>query len=308
MPQSQPLEVGKGVAMMLFGLNKVGKTTLIGTGKRTLIIRPPDDHTDAIPAGSDCEELVLDCWSDMFETFAWLQQGAYKNYDWVWLDTISLMQDRLLEDVVSDMLVRRPDLAMDKAGAAPERKAWVELKKSGIIVPEYGADKGEYKINFDRIAKWVRDMVGIAKAGAFNFGIAAHPIEWWDPTRGDHGEEIWAPWIQGKGMIPKICGYMNIIAYMQKQEVGDNEQRVLLVDSPGFLGGDHLECFPELKSGKHGIIEPTMAKIEKAIAQSPKRSGDASPAAKPKRKKRAPARRRPINQEGRIHPHGRSEI
>jgi len=289
-PQPQPLTAGKGVAMMLYGLNKVGKTFLAGTGKRTLIIRPPDDHTDAIPATADVEELVLDCWSDMFETFSWLQQGAHADYDWVWLDTISLMQDRLLEDVVSDMLIRRPDLAMDKAGADPDRQSWVKLKESGVIIPEYGADKGEYKINFDRISKWVRDMVGIAKAGAFNFGIVAHPIEWWDPTRGDHGEEIWAPWIQGKGMIPKICGYMNIIAYLQKQEAKGGDQRVLLVDSPGFLGGDHLECIPELKSGRHGIVEPTIAKLEKAIKESPARSGSTL-AAQPKRK-RKPARKR----------------
>jgi hypothetical protein len=289
-PQPQPLSVGKGVVMMLFGLNKVGKTYMIGGGKRTLIIRPPDDHTDSIPAGADCEELIVTEWSEMFEIFSWLQQGAYKQYDWVWVDTISLLQDRLLEDVVSDMLMRRPDLAMDKNGNGDGREAWVELKKQGIVVPEYGADKGEYKINFDRLSRWVRDMVGISKAGAFNFGIVAHPWEWFDPTQ---DKEIWAPWIQGKNMIPKICGYMNIIAYLQEQKGKDNKsQRVLLVDAPGFLGGDQLECIPELKSGKHGIIDPTMAKVEAAIKKSPKRSGDASPAAKPKRAKKAIRRKR----------------
>lgn len=274
-PQPQSVSVGKCVVMMMFGLNKVGKTQLIGTGKRTLIIRPPDDHTDSIAAGSDVEELVLTEWSEMFETFSWLQQGAHKDYDWVWLDTISLMQDRLLEDIMSDVLMRRPDRGMDKGG---------------VIVPEFGPDQGEYKLNFDRLAKWVRDMTGIAKAGAFNFGVTAHPYEWYDPTQ---EEEIWAPWIQGKNMIPKICGYMNIIAYLQKQDDDKKgtSQRVLLTDAPGFLGGDQLECFPQLKSGRHGIVDPTMAKIEKAIKSSPKRSGDSSPAEKPKRK-RAPARRR----------------
>lgn len=288
-PQPQPVSVGKGTVMMLFGMNKVGKTYMIGQGKRTLIIRPPDDHTDSIPAGSGAEELVCTEWSEMFEIFAWLHQGAHKDYDWVWLDTISLMQDRLLEDVVNDMLLRRPDLAMDKNGKDPDREGWKKLKEGGIVVPEYGPDKGEYKINFERIARWVRDMTGLAKAGAFNFGITAHPFEWYDPTK---EEEIWVPWIQGKGMIPKICGYMNIIAYLQEQSTTQGDQRVLLVDAPGFLGGDQLDCFPELKSGNHGIVEPTMAKIEAAIKKSPKRDGDAT-AAKPKRKaKKRVAKRR----------------
>jgi hypothetical protein len=259
--------------MMLYGVTKVGKTRLIGTGDKTLIIRPPDDHTDSILDGSGVEELVLTEWSEMFETFAWLQQGGHKKYNWVWLDTISLMQDRLLEDVMDDVLMRRPDRGMDKGG---------------IKVPEFGPDQGDYKVNFDRLAKWVRDMVGIAKAGAFNFGIAAHPFELYVPTL---EEEIWTPWIQGKNMIPKICGYMNIIAYLQKQENKDGEQRVLLVDSPGYLGGDQLDCIPELKSGRHGIVEPTMAKIEGAIKKSPKRLGTGD---KPKEKKakRTVARRR----------------
>lgn len=276
-PQPQPVSIGKGTVMMLYGVNKVGKTRLIGGGKRTLIIRPPDDHTDSIEPGSDAQELVLTEWSEMFETFTWLQQGAHKDFDWVWLDTISLMQDRLLEDIMSDALMRRPDRGEDKGGT---------------VVPTYGPDQGEYKTNFDRLAKWVRDMTGIAKAGAFNFGITAHPFEWYDPTK---EEEIWTPWIQGKNMIPKICGYMNIIAYLQKteDEKKGTSQRVLLVDAPGFLGGDQLDCFPELKSGRHGIVEPTMAKIESAIKKSPKRSGDASPAAKPKRKaKKRVAKRR----------------
>lgn len=277
MPSPQKLTVGKCTTMMVYGVPGAGKTRLLGSGKRTLILRPPEDHTDSIEAGADCEELVLEDWSGMFETFSWLQQGAHKDYDWVWLDSISLMQDRLLEDVLVDMMIRRPDLAMDKGG---------------VKVPEFGADKGEYKINFDRIAKWVRDMTGIAKAGAFNFGITAHPFEWYDPVR---EEEVWAPWIQGKNMSPKISGYMNIIAFLQERK-GDEDkpgQRILMIDAPGFVGKDQLDCIPELKSGRHGIIEPTMAKLEKAISQSPVRNGDGAGAAKPKRvKKRVTKKRR----------------
>jgi hypothetical protein len=286
MPQPQPLEVGKGKTIMVYGVPGAGKTRyLVGTSPKCLIIRPPDDHTDSIAPGADCEELIVEDWSGMFETFAWLQQGAAKDYKWVWLDSISLMQDRLLEDVVTDMLIRRPDLAMDKAGESKERERWVELKEKGVVVPEYGPDKGEYKINFERLARWVRDMTGLAKAGAFNFGITAHPIEWYDPTL---EEDVWAPWVQGKNMIPKICGYMNIVAYLQEQKGESSKpgQRVLMVDQKGFMGKDQLFCFPELKSGRHGIIDPTGDKLIKAIkGSSVKPASEAAPSSKKRPRK-----------------------
>src|SRR6185437_7068327 len=132
----------------------------------------------------------------------------------------------------------------------------------------------------DRIAKWIRDMVGIAKAGAFNFGVTAHPFEWYDPKA---EEDVWAPWVQGKNMSPKICGYMNIVAYLEERRTEKGVQRVLTVDQKGFVGKDQLFCIPELKSGTHGIVEPTMSKLETAINSSSKRNGSSN--GKPARKK-----------------------
>jgi hypothetical protein len=276
MPQPQSLEVGKGKTVMVFGVPGAGKTRyIVGGCPKCLIIRPPQDHTDSIEPGADCEELVVGEWGELFEIFSWLQQGAHEKFKWVWLDSLSLMQDELLDDVMDDTLMRRPDRGMDKGG---------------IMVPEFGPDQGEYKLNFDRIAKWVRQMTGIAKAGAFNFGITAHPFEWFDPVQEEY---IWAPWIQGKGMVTKICGYMNIVAYLQEQK-GDGDKpgsRVLMVDQKGFLGKDQLHCFPELKSGRHGILDPTGQKLIKAIkgsAVQPSRDGAA-----PKRKRTPVKRRKP---------------
>ncbi len=291
MPQPQPLEIGKGKTVMLHGFPGVGKTRyIVGGCPDCLIIRPPQDNTDSIPPEANCEELVASDWVTMFEIFAWLQQGGHKKYKWVWLDSISLMQDELLDDVLTDMLMRRPDLAMDKAGEGGDTtKRWHELAKSGIKIPEFGADKGDYKVNFDRLAKWCRDMIGIAKAGAFNFGITAHPFERYDPVK---KKDEWVPWIQGKGMINKICGYMNIICYLQENKTEDGNQRVLLTDSDGFMGKDQLHCFPELKSGRHGIIDPTGAKLVKAI-----KSSKVAPPADEAAPKRRPAKRKVVRRK-----------
>lgn len=273
-PEPKSLEIGKGKTVMLFGFPGVGKTRyIVGGCPKCLIVRPPQDHTDSIAPDSDCQELVVEDWGEMNEVFSWLQQGAHDNYKWVWLDSISLMQDELLDDVMDDVLMRRPDRGVEKGG---------------LVVPEFGPDQGDYKVNFDRIAKWVRQMTGIAKAGAFNFGITAHPFEMMDPATDQY---IWVPWIQGKNMITKICGYMNIICYLHEQKGKDDKpgQRVLLTDAKGFMGKDQLYCFPELKSGRHGILDPTGAKLVKAIKSSAVKPDSA--AAPPKRK-RTPAKRR----------------
>lgn len=279
-PTPQPLEIGKGKTVMLFGIPGAGKTRyIVGRCPKCLIIRPPQDNTDSIAPGSDCTELIAEDWNDMNEYFSWLQQGAHEKYKWVWLDSISLMQDELLDDVMDDVLMRRPDRG---------------LVKGGLTVPEFGPDQGDYKVNFDRIAKWVRQMTGIAKAGAFNFGITAHPFEWFDPGLDEY---VWAPWIQGKGMIPKICGYMNIVCYLQEQrdKEGKVGSRVLLTDQKGYMGKDQLHCFPELKSGRHGIVEPTGEKLVTAIKGSkvkPSSDGAKVKKAAPKKAKRKVAKRR----------------
>lgn len=242
--EPQSLARGKGVTMLVYGVPGAGKTRLAASGDHSLIIRPPTDHTDSVPTDWPAEELVVDDWSRMLEIFQWGQQGGFKVYDWVWLDSLSLIQDHLLSDVMDDTIARRPDLAVDKGG---------------VKVPKFGFDQSEYKINFDRIVKWIRDMVALSKGGMFNFGVTAHPFTWYDPVI---EQDVWAPWVQGKNMSPKICGFMNVVAYLQENR--KSGQRTLLVDSPGFVGKDQIG-FPELKSGRHGIIDPTLPKVDRVV-------------------------------------------
>ena len=258
------LERGKGIKLMVFGVPGAGKTRFLSTTPRTLIIRPPTDSTHAIQETENVSEIVVRDWPDMWEVFEYLQQGGFEEHDWVWLDSISLFQDFGLDDVFSDAVDRKPS-----------RK-------------EYGPDKGEYGINMGRLAKWIRDMSGLCDTGAFNMGITAHPFEWYDPVR---EEDVWAPFVQGKNMSPKICGYMTIVAYLaeiKKKEDSSETQRVLYSASEGFFGKDEFDCFPTLKSGKRGIVDPTMPKLLKAIKAS---TGSSSSGTKTKKTNRRPARR-----------------
>lgn len=248
--------------MLVYGVPGAGKTRLIGSAPRTLIIRPPMDHTDSIQDPGNVQEMVVTDWSSMLEAFQFVQQGGHEEFDWVWLDSISLFQDMGLDDVMSDAIARKPMRAVERGG---------------VMIPEFGPDLQEYKVNMERLAKWVRDMSGMADSGLINFGITAHPFEWFDPVK---DESVWAPWIQGRNMSAKVCGYMNIVAYLEVVRKDEETFRVLLTDAEGFVGKDQFDCFPELRSGKHGIVEPTMDKVVEAIGSSRNKTARKKPARK----------------------------
>lgn len=288
----QPLSVGRGVSMLLVGMPGVGKTPFIASGANSCIIHPPADNMDSVPKDAPVKEIVVSNWKDMFETLAWANQlPSEESPDkWVWLDSISVWQDYGVEDLLKDAIERKPARAVAKGSTEYEVMDSVQSlyvsPEGKIMVPEFDADVPEYGINMKRIARWVRDMHGFAKEGKFNFGITAHPFEWFDPI---DEEDMLAPWIQGKGMVTRICGYMNIIAYLQevKQE-GETTQKILFTKTPGFYGKDQFDCLPETKSGKRGLIDPTMAEFDELLAKA--RSGGRrkmSPAKKSKPAKKA---------------------
>lgn len=256
---------GKCVSMLVYGVPGVGKTRLVGSGPATLIIRPPTDHTDSITQPADVEEQIVSNWEEMFDIHRDLQQGLAEQYEWVWLDSITLFEDFGLDDVFAAAVARK------------------ESRK------EFGPDQGEYGINRGRLMKWLRDMYGLSSSGKFNLGVTAHPMEWWDPVK---EQQVWTPMVgspQKGNLSVKVCGYMNIVAYLDEQhsENGSRSRRVLLADAPGFVGKDQFDCFPELKSGRHGFIEPTMEKIISAINTRRK------PPKAARRKTTATRRRRP---------------
>lgn len=263
MREPTPLRQQQRTRMLVYGAPGAGKTRFAASGERTLIIRPPTDHTDSVPLPNDAEEIEVEDHNQLFEAFHALQQKQWGPYEWVWLDSISLFEEWGLDDVFQAAIDRQPHRA------------------------EYGPDKGEYGINRGRLMKWVRDMVGVSKTGAFNFGVTANVFEIRDPVK---EEDLWVPMV-GSPSNPlsfKLCGYMNVVAYMEASEKeGKKRQEVLTVDSDGFIGKDQYQAFPKLSSGRHGFVNPTMADVQGAIdgARRPVRKQRAA-------KTKAPARKR----------------
>jgi hypothetical protein len=217
---------------MLFGNPGAGKTRFIGTAPdpaRTLILRPPTDHTDSI-RDTGVKEWVIRDWSKMYEALEYLRETGGRDWDWVWLDSISLFQDTGLDDIWAGVIEKKP-----------ARK-------------EYGLDRAEYGVNMFRLGQWVRHIVGME---AFHFGITAHPTEVVDPFD-DGGVDMLMPYIQGKNMSPKICGYMNIVAYMdvRRNKKTNKLVRTIYTEGDKAYGKDQFGVLPDGK-----MNYPTIPKL-----------------------------------------------
>ena len=232
-----------------------GKTSLIGTGGKdykTLIVRPPVDHVDPI-VGSGCQEVVVSNWEEIFETLEYVQHEG-QQWDWVWIDSISLLQDIGLDDVLEDVLDRKGP----KGSLARKERE------------QFGPDRGEYRVNFWRLSQYIRHIVG---AGTVNLGITAHSF-WWEPN--DNGVTpscIW-PWVQGKMMPAKICGMMNIVGYgaIETRERGGRKRTVRVLHT-NATESYYAKCQLKLPDGSSvfgsgDIIDPNIPDMMKAMTAS----------------------------------------
>lgn len=249
------------------GFPAPAKTRFAGSRPGTLIAHPPTDHTTSIGQADGVYEKTVEDHAQMLELLEWAQQGGAKDLlgddPWLWLDGVSLFEEFGLDDVFADAVERKE-----------ERK-------------EFGPDKGEYGINRGRIATWIRNMVGLSKAGLFNFGITANVMDWYDPVR---EKQIWTPLfgsnkVGSQPLSAKLCGYMNVVAYHSAVTRDGERKEYMLVDAEGFIGKDQYNCFPALKSGRHGFVNPTMPEVEKAINSARGiRQPRKRPARRPRRK------------------------
>lgn len=232
-PSIKPVGTGSKLNIIVYGFPGVGKTVLLGSSPgKVLVIRPPIDHTLPLRGKKNIEEWEVKNWDEMMEAQTYLRDNQGAGYDWVWLDSISLFQDAGLDDIWETVITEKPARA------------------------RYGLDKAEYGINMFRLGGWVRHMVG---PGYFNFGITAHPAEMVHPED-DEALDILMPYVQGKNMATKICGYMNVVAYYRVVRKDGKERRAMsfrLTDK--WYGKDQSGRLPRT------LYDPTIPKITAAI-------------------------------------------
>lgn len=214
-----------------------GKTRLLGTSPGGgLIIRPPVDYVDSINKEDkpNWKQWVVHDWAEMEDVFEHLRHEKPGTYPWVWFDSISSYQDIGLDDLWETIIVEKPS-----------RK-------------RYGLDKGDYWINMQRLGRWVRDVATLSDSGAFNFGMTAWPAELSPSPEDSEVEKLVMPWVQGKNMAMKMCGYVNVVAFGGLTEKGS---RILYFQADDHhYAKDQFNMFDSYK-----LLKPTMPKIVDAV-------------------------------------------
>jgi AAA domain len=236
---ARPLGSSKSIKMLVCAPSGWGKTRLAGTSSgKGLFVRPPVDYVDSVlPEDKPrWQEWIVTDWSQMEDCFEHLRHEGKELYDWVWFDSISAYQDIGLDDLWQTIIDEKP-----------HRK-------------RYGLDKGDYWINMQRLGRWVRDVATLSNSGVFNFGITAWPAELSPSPEDSEVDQKMMPWVQGKNMAMKVCGYVNIVAFGTITSKGT--RKLHFMESEHIYAKDQFDMF-----SKYTLLNPTMPQIEAAVKQ-----------------------------------------
>lgn len=252
LPGIEPVGRGDWIRLGIYAYPGWGKTSLVGTSGatgRTLIIKSSLDliPSRVLKASTNVEQFVADSWEKMLEIQTYLRTSDHP-YLWVWWDCASVHADVLLDDVWAGTVAEKPARAFLSSGKPN-------------LTPTSGLDKGEYGRNMERIQQWVRHMVGTS---SFHFGVTFYPQEGQHPTN-DEGGTLLRPYMQGKNMTEKICGYMNMIGFYEVMENEDTKwRRLWLAENSRFFAKDQYDAF--LPKGY--TDNPSIAKIMMAVERA----------------------------------------
>jgi len=233
----RPLSASGSIKILVCAASGWGKTRLAGTSPGSaLFVRPPVDYVDSVlPADhSRHKEWVVGNWTEMEDCYEHLRHEGEEKYSWVWLDSISAYQDIGLDDLWDVIITEKP-----------HRK-------------RYGLDKGDYWINMQRLGRWVRDVAALSDRGAFNFGITAWPAELSPSPEDSDIEQKLMPWVQGKNMSMKVCGYVNMVAFGNITQKGS--RRLQFNETDHVYAKDQFDC-----TDKGFMLNPTMPKLIEAV-------------------------------------------
>jgi phage nucleotide-binding protein len=226
--------------IMVYGHPGSGKTPFAGTSPGKMLILNADgpDGPSSAKVFSGFKGGIWDLLShdDLDEAYEYLRHGGAEEYDWVWLDSITLLQDLGMDSIMRKLIHDRPN--------------------RNLYVP----DQAQYLENQNHLATWVRNMIHLP----VNIGITAHVMRFEDQ---DTGVVTYMPAIAGGGkisMTSRISGHMSVVARLytatRKKEGGDEQLKVLqsAADSKWFAK-DRYDAL----GGK--MVDPTMVKVTDLI-------------------------------------------
>jgi len=226
--------------MLIMGEPGSGKTPLIATGERTLILEcDPGGTTSAAVWGTKAEKWRITNWAEMEQAYLYLRHEGHAEYWMVWMDTLTHMQELGLDDIMEDLVARKPH----RSRYVPDR-------------PEYGE-------NMNKISIMLRKL----RALPMNFGITTHIMQ--DNALLSDGQELdmLVPYVKGKDMWERVCSYFDIVAVLSKTQVNGKWEPVLVTEPDDefkedrVLVRDRFHLFPEGR-----LVNPSMPQIATAFA------------------------------------------
>ena len=225
-------EEDKWHRMMVYGEPGVGTTVFAGTSPKALILTSDASETmSAAAMGSTADVWVCPGYDQIDEAWEYLRHEGHKEYDWVWIDNLTLLQDQAMDDIMAD-------LVKDK----PHRNRWVP-------------DQHEYLVNQNRISTLMRSF----KKLPMHVGFTAHVMK----TEDMDGKILYLPMLQGGqgALSQKICGYMNIVGYMALQRKEGDTKRILYMEKTGkyLAKGRFPGMSPRLEDPTVPLLEAAMA-------------------------------------------------
>lgn len=256
------VDYDESINMLVYGHSGVGKTVLCGTGEKSLILGLESGAIAAARQGSTADLWPVKSWEDVEQCFLYLRDGAYADYKWCHIDSITDMQEKLLRKILDDEIEKKADRDPD-IPAIQDHQKWQNMLK--------------------RFVNQFNDL-------PLNVCYTALEMRRED----EEGEDIVLPLILGKDyqISQAICGKMHVVGRMSKKVVGTGDERktqrrIQFEHIPPYFAKDRFDCLPRFMG------TPTIPKIEDLIdASGGVKHRAAAPARRRANTRTATARRR----------------
>jgi hypothetical protein len=224
-------EPGAGKSALISSSVELGPTLIMNADR-------PDSLDIARELGYKPDVWEFNNYSDLDEVYEFFRHGGTKEYDWFWLDTGTIAQDKAMDQIMRELVAGNPNRSL------------------------YLPDKPQYQLNQNHLATWVRNMSKLK----VNFGITAHVMSTFDADEEVH----YMPAFQGgRGALSqRLCANVGTVGRLyttrvRKEAKGGKKKTVNVRALQVQPTGKYYAKGP-IGLGNE-VTDPTMAKLMEAI-------------------------------------------